>query len=459
MNKPNNSGPPDLETIKSRIHRPKKAVVTAGMPYANGPLHLGHLAGAQLPADFHARFMKMLIGDENVLYVCGTDDHGSTTELGALKAGVSTSEHLKNIHDTQEATIKKFNVCMDVYSGTSAEDCFPVHKDICQSFMTNMNKNGLLTKKTSRQWYDPKLNRFLQDRFVTGECPNPHCENKKAYSDECDVCGSKYDSADLVSPNSALSDATPELKDTDHLWLNMWEGSEILREWILTKRSKWRKPVYSEVINTVLPSFEFDRPHEEAYKEFRSELPKHKSRYAPGKKQVLQFSSKPEMAEAETLFASKDIKTKQVDGWAHRSITRDVSWGIPIPEAIDPDMGDKTLYVWPESLIAPISFTKVALKKMGKDPETYKDFWKSEDSKIYQFLGQDNVYFYVLMQGAMWLANQEDPTQAPKDGEFQFSEVFGCQHLMVDGDKMSKSKLNFYTGDQLIDEKGYHWQS
>src|SRR5690606_14063991 len=144
-----------------------------------------------------------------------------------------------------------------------------------------------------------------------------------------------------------------------------------------------------------------------------------------------------------------------VDGWAHRSITRDVAWGIPVPSDIDPAMANKSLYVWPESLIAPISFTKVALKKKGLDPQTYSDYWNDPEANVYQFLGQDNVYFYVLMQGAMWLGVKNDPYSMPKNGELQFTDILSCYHLQIDGQKMSKSKGNFYTGDQLVDEMGY----
>jgi len=144
-----------------------------------------------------------------------------------------------------------------------------------------------------------------------------------------------------------------------------------------------------------------------------------------------------------------------LDGWAHRSITRDVTWGIPLPKDLDPEMEGKTLYVWPDSLIAPISFSQVALKNQGKDPKEYEKFWKDPEAKIYQFLGQDNVYFYVLMQGAMWLGSQDDPHHLPKSGDFTLTDIFGCFHLMVDGEKMSKSRGNFFTGDQLLTEKGF----
>jgi methionyl-tRNA synthetase len=425
------------------------------MPYANGPLHLGHLGGTQVPADIHARWLRMLIGAENVLFVCGTDDHGSTSELSALKLGKPIPEMLKQIHGDQARTLGRYSVSLDTYSGTSRPECFPTQKAICQDFLRRLHANGMLEKRVSRQWFDPGLGRFLQDRFVTGRCPNPKCGNQAAYSDECETCGTQYEPTELLEPRSALSDATPELRETAHWWLDMWKVSEVLRVWIEGKKSKWRGPVYNEVINTVLPSARFDAEHEARYKELKDTLPKHKSRYAPGKKVALQFGSKADMATGQARLAEAGIKSEPVDGWAHRAITRDVAWGIPVPPELDADMVGKTLYVWPDSLIAPLSFTQVALQQKGRSPSEYEAFWKNPATRIDQFIGQDNVFFYVLMQGAMWVGTQPDVTRAPVAGELQLTDVVGACHLMVGGEKMSKSRGNFYTGDQLLDEMGY----
>lgn len=447
--------PTDVKSVLQQFKRPKKAVVTGGMPYANGPLHIGHLAGALVPPDILARYMRMLIGTENVLFVCGSDDHGSATEVAALKNGQSVRQFIDQIHDKQKNTLDRYAISMNVYSGTSGPDCFPMHSELSQEFIRKLYKNGMLEKKTSKQWFDTKLNRFLQDRNVTGKCPNPNCTNERAYSDECEVCGTQYDPRALINPRSALSDSTPILKDTVHWWLDLWKVSDQLEEWIKSKQGKWRTPVFNDVHGTVLPAFQFDNTHEPIFKEIRASLPKHKSRYAPGKKVVVQCEKKAEMNEALKMLEEKGIPCTLLDGWAHRSITRDISWGIPLPKDLDPEMEGKTLYVWPDSLIAPISFSKVALKNQGRDPLEYEKFWKDPEAKIYQFLGQDNVYFYVLMQGAMWIGSQDDPTRLPIAGDFQLTDVFGCFHLMVDGEKMSKTRGNFFTGDQLLDEKGY----
>ncbi|MBY0412881.1 MAG: class I tRNA ligase family protein, partial [Bdellovibrionales bacterium] len=214
-------------------------------------------------------------------------------------------------------------------------------------------------------------------------------------------------------------------------------------------------PVFNEVHGTVQPAFQFDNVHEPIFKELRPTLPKHKSRYAPGKKVVVQFEKKDDMNAGLKMLTDKGIECTLLDGWAHRSITRDVTWGIPLPKELDPEMEGKTLYVWPDSLIAPISFSQVALINKGRDPKEHEKFWKDPEARIFQFLGQDNVYFYVLMQGAMWLGSQDDIHRQPIAGDFQLTDIFGCFHLMVDGEKMSKSTGNFYTGDQMLVDKGY----
>jgi methionyl-tRNA synthetase len=450
MNKPVFTPPANVLDVLARLQRPKTAVITGGMPYANGPLHLGHLAGAIVPPDIMARYMRMLIGKKNVLFVSGNDDHGSTSEVAAIKAGIPVREFIDQIHAKQVETTTRYGISYDIFSGTSQPDCYPIHKETCQDFMTRLWTNNMLEKKTTKQWFDPLINRFLQDRNVTGKCPNPNCTNETAYSDSCEVCGALYDPSELINPKSSLSDATPVLKETAHLWLNMWKVSDQLTEWIKTKQNKWRKGVFNEVYETVQPAFQFDNVHEPTFKEMRASLPKHKSRYAPGKKVVVQFENLADYNSALKTMSDNGINCEAMDGWAHRSITRDVTWGIPVPEGIDSEMKGKTLYVWPDSLIAPISFTKVALQKQGRDSNEWERFWKDPEARIFQFLGQDNVYFYVLMQGAMWIGVRGSDTP-----DYTMTDVYSVFHLMVNGEKMSKSRGNFFSGDQLTEEMGY----
>lgn len=453
-NKQNNkfTPPQDVKSALALHKKPKKVVVTAGMPYANGPLHLGHLAGAHVPADIYARWMRMLIGAENVLFVNGNDDHGSTSEVAAVKAGKTIREFIDTIHERQKETLKKYTIQTDVFTGTSRPETYPLHEAYSQDFLRKLYQNDLLEKRVTQQWYDPQMKRFLQDRFVRGTCPN--CGYTEAYSDECDACGSQFSPSALIDPRSQLSDAKPELRDTAHWWLNMWKVADPLKTWIESKQKSWRSGVIQEVINTVLIGCRFENTHEPDYKEIKETLPKHKSRYVPGKKVECLFENQADLHRGQEILAAAGIESVVTDKWGYRPITRDVSWGIPVPPELDPDMKGKTLYVWPDSLIAPIVFTQVALKQSGHSIEAYKDFWCDPEATVVQFLGQDNVFFYVIMQGAMWLGHKKEPQQLPAKGDLQMTEILSVYHLMINGDKMSKSKGNFYTGDQLL-EMGY----
>ncbi|MBC7714162.1 MAG: class I tRNA ligase family protein, partial [Rhizobacter sp.] len=204
--------------------------------------------------------------------------------------------------------------------------------------------------------------------------------------------------------------------------------------------------VFNEVFETVQPAFQFDNTNEPAFKEMRATLPKHKSRYAPGKKVVVQFENLADFNTGKSDLEAQGIACETLSGWAHRSITRDVTWGVSVPADIDPEMVEKTLYVWPDSLIAPISFSKVALAKQGRDPKEWERFWKDPEARIFQFLGQDNVYFYVLMQGAMWIGVNDNYTM---------TDVYSVFHLLVNGEKMSKSRKNYILADQLTEEMKY----
>ncbi len=444
--------PTDVPSLLKMHKRPKKVVVTAGMPYANGPLHLGHLAGAHVPADIYGRWMRMLIGQKNVLFVNGNDDHGSTSEVAALKAGKPIREFIDTIHEQQKETLAKYSIQTDIFTGTSRPETYPTHESYSQDMLRRLFKNGLLEKRTTKQWFDPKMARFLQDRFVRGTCPT--CGNAEAYSDECDACGTQFDPSTLKDPRSQLSDAKPELRETAHWWLDMWKVADPLKTWIESKQKTWRQAVFTEVSNTVLIGCRFENVHEPKYKEIKDSLPKHKSRYVAGKKVECLFDSKADLATAQSALEAEGIPSTPTDNWSRRPITRDVSWGIPVPAELDPDMKGKTLYVWPDSLIAPIVFTQVALKKAGRPADEYKDFWCDPEATVVQFLGQDNVFFYVIMQGSMWLGSQSDIARQPAKGDLQMTEILSVYHLMVNGEKMSKSTGNFYTGDQLI-EMGY----
>jgi methionyl-tRNA synthetase len=447
-------GPPDIATILSRLKRPSRVVVTAGMPYANGPLHVGHLAGAHVPADIFARWSRMLVGPENVLFVNGTDDHGSTSELAAAKAGKPLRDFLAELHARQHATLRRYGVSVDCYSGTSRPECFPRHAAVAQDMLRRLHANGLLSKRVSRQWFDPKIGRFLPDRYVRGTCPNAKCNATDAYSDECERCGHQHAPEELIDPVSALSDARPEMRETAHWWLDMWQVSDVLKQWLQGREKSWRRTAIADPLDRVMPALHFPNQHEAAYKDLKATLPAHKMKYTAGKRVLLQFQDKTALAAGRAALQAAGIASDLADEWAHRSISRDIAWGIPLPE-VDPELAGKTLYVWPDSLIAPIAFTQVALEAKGLDPAAWRDWWCDPSARVVQFLGQDNVFFYVLMQGALWVGSQADTARLPVAGELQLTDVVANCHLLVAGEKMSKSRGNFFTGDQLVEEMGH----
>ena len=321
-----------------------------------------------------------------------------------------------------------YNVSLDTFSGTSREELFEFHKDYCQNFLRSLYKNGMLNTKSSEQWFDTSAGIFLPDRFVSGTCPK--CDAPGAYSEDCDTCGATYDSKELKNPISSVSGTSPELRPTDHWFLDMWKVADELKNWIEGNKKTWRKFALTEALGTVLPSISFDKSNEEAYKSIKADLPKHKSRFAPGGKMVSQYNSLSELETAKNKMKDSGIESENYDSWAHRSITRDVSWGIPLPKEIDEKMNNKSLYVWPESLIAPISFTDLALKQNGRN-QTYKDYWNNPKAKRAQFIGVDNIFFYSVMQGALWFGTQADIHRMPIEGELQLTDIYPVYHLQV----------------------------
>lgn len=444
----------EIEAIIGRVKRPEKAVVTAGMPYANGPLHIGHLAGAHIPSDVYARWLKMLIDPQDVLFVCGTDDHGSTSEVSAKKSGAPIPEFIAAIHAKQKQTLANYSIDLNVYSGTSREELFDDHQAFCQDFLRQLHRNGFLEKRTSEQWYDPGLNMFLPDRYVQGVCPS--CGHERAYSDQCESCGASYAPSELKNPVSTASGEKPVLKETDHWWLDMWQVVDQLNDFAASKQRTWRKQVYTEARGEVAPSIVFSNEFEATFKEQKELLPKHKSRYAPGKRIIVEFATKEDLNLGKALLEAQGVPAEIDDAWAYRSITRDIAWGIPVPDDLDPTMKGKTLYVWPESLIAPISFTRLALKQKGLDPETYSDYWKNPKARVAQFIGVDNVFFYVVLQGALWFGSQQQqPARIETEDDLQLTDVYANCHLQINNEKMSKSTGNFFSGDQLLEEYGF----
>ncbi|MEQ9092147.1 MAG: methionine--tRNA ligase [Balneola sp.] len=216
----------------------KRILVTAALPYANGPLHLGHLAGAYLTPDFYTRY-KRLKGDD-IVFICGSDEHGVPITIAAEKEGVKPQDIVDRFHEMNKNVFEEFGISFDYYGRTSSK----THHKTAQEFFTNLNNKGYFKKKTEKQLYDSKADMFLPDRYVKGTCPN--CSYTEAYGDQCENCGTSLSPTELIDPVSALSGERPELKETEHWYMPLGDTQEKLEKWLDTRKN-WKPNVMGQV--------------------------------------------------------------------------------------------------------------------------------------------------------------------------------------------------------------------
>ncbi|MDR1273401.1 MAG: methionine--tRNA ligase, partial [Odoribacteraceae bacterium] len=216
----------------------KRTLVTTALPYANGPVHIGHLAGVYVPADIYARYLR-LKGEEVVL-VGGSDEHGVPITLKARKEGVSPREIVDRYHNMIRESFAGRGISFDVYSRTSSR----THHELSSAFFKKLYDEGKFIERTTLQFYDEKAGQFLADRYITGTCP--HCGNERAYGDQCEACGTSLSASDLVNPISAITGNVPGLKETRHWYLPLDEYEAWLRKWVLEEHAEWKPNVYGQ---------------------------------------------------------------------------------------------------------------------------------------------------------------------------------------------------------------------
>ena len=218
---------------------PKRYTITAALPYTNGPVHIGHLSGVYVPADIYARFQRLL--GKDVLFVCGSDEHGVPITIKAKKEGVTPQQIVDKYHAIIKQSFNDFGISFDNYSRTSAK----VHHDTASSFFKKLYKDGKFIEETNAQLYDPEAQQFLADRFVVGTCPK--CNYEESYGDQCENCGTSHNATDLINPKSAITGAKPTLKETKHWFLPLDQYEPFLKEWILKEHKKdWKTNVYGQ---------------------------------------------------------------------------------------------------------------------------------------------------------------------------------------------------------------------
>jgi methionyl-tRNA synthetase len=313
----------------------KRYTVTAALPYANGPLHLGHIAGVYLPADIFVRFLRLK--GEDALFICGSDEHGAAITLRAKKEGISPKEIVYKYHELIQNSFRKFGITFDIYHRTSSE----LHRKVSSEFFLKLHENNAFIEQKSQQYFDESYQQFLADRYITGTCPK--CENPSAYGDQCEKCGSDLSPTDLINPTSTLSGSSPILKETSHWYLPMNEHETWLESWI-----------QEGLLETEL---------QHNPKEWRNQV----------------------IGQCMSWIKS---------GLKPRAMTRDLDWGVPVPL---PNAEGKVLYVWLDAPIGYISATKAWADKTGKDWRPYWKKTEGKDTKLVHFIGKDNIVFHAII--------------------------------------------------------------
>ncbi len=222
------------------MNTPKRYTITAALPYTNGPIHIGHLAGVYVPADIYARFLRLT--GKDVAYICGSDEHGVAIPMRAKKEGVSPQAIIDKYHGIIKQSFVDFGISFDNYSRTSSK----IHHETAAAFFTKMHQDGEFIEEVSAQLYDAEANQFLADRFVVGTCPK--CNFEESYGDQCESCGTSHNATDLINPKSSITGNVPTLKETKHWFLPLDKHEAFLREWVLEGHKKdWKPNVYGQV--------------------------------------------------------------------------------------------------------------------------------------------------------------------------------------------------------------------
>ncbi|MAO71461.1 MAG: methionine--tRNA ligase [Flavobacteriales bacterium] len=328
----------------------KKFTVTSALPYANGPLHIGHIAGAYLPADIFVRYQKLKGND--VVFICGSDEHGAAITLRAKKDGVNPKEIVDKYHKINKQAFKDFGINFSIYHRTSSD----LHHETAKDFFLELNSNNGFTKKVNKQFFDEENNQFLADRYIIGTCPK--CGHDHAYGDQCEKCGTALSPDELINPKSTLSGKRPIKKETTHWYLPMQDHENWLKDWI---------------VKGILDG---ENHHD----------PKN------WKNQVL-----------------GQCKSWIDGGLKERAMTRDLDWGVEVP--VNGENG-KVLYVWMDAPIGYISATKQWAADNNKN---WEDYWKNNSSELIHFIGKDNIVFHCIIFPILLKLNKNFnlPTNVP----------------------------------------------
>lgn len=455
------------EFKRPRPEFPKRAVITAGMPYGNKSLHFGHIGGVFIHADTYARFLKDRIGKENVIFVSGTDCYGSPIIASYKKYiddtgdDISMKDYVHRFHLMQKNILADYDVEPSLYASSAFERSGEIHKEVSEKLFNTLYKNGFIKKLTTKQFYDPKAEEFLNGRQVIGKCPYEGCKSEQAYADECSL-GHQYQPLDLIDPVSTITGEKPELRGVSNWYFILEEYTEMLQKLVeIQRKDRKVRPMVISITNEFLkaPAIHVTRKEQAKILECGINLEKCKLIDEPKKPSVTyEFDSLETRNVGQAMLESEGIRFRTGKTLVPFRLSGNSDWGVPVPN--HGDLNDLTFWVWPESLWAPISFTKTYLESIGKDPAEWEKWWISDETKVYQFIGEDNIYFYGIAETGMLLAYLGyKPDDNPDLTKINFPQLVSNHHLLFLDTKASSSGsvkppmadelLNYYTKDQL----------
>ena len=460
----------DSTNVSCRPHFPKRAVITGGMPYGNKNLHFGHIAGVFVPADFFARFLRDRLGKENVLFVSGTDCYGSPIAEGYRKKVEQEAykgtilDYVTSNHTLQKRALDAYGISLDFYGGSALEPSLPIHEEMADAIMHRLYEKGTLAKRSTKQFYDTKAQTFLNGRQVIGRCPIKGCKSDKAYAEECEL-GHQFDPEELIAPVSQLTGTKPELRPAPSWYFDLSKYQQFLRD--LTDRWEKDPQVRNVVTGTiretlVAPMMYIQEKFREAFDAVCDRLPAYKLIEAEksGQSFTLVFKNWEDRDCARNILDAEGIRFRTGKTLLPYRMTGNISWGLKAPD-LD-DLKDLTIWVWTESLWAPITFTRARLDADATSGEhryasdDWHDWWCSDDAQVYQFIGQDNIFFYCVVQNPLWDALDWGLTTDIPVANYHI--LFMNKKASSSGaikPPMAEELLDFYTPEQLR----AHWLS
>lgn len=444
---------------------PKRAVITGGMPYGNKSLHFGHVGGMFIHADIFARFLRDRIGKDNVIFVSGTDCYGSPILESYRKLKENgyqgtIEEYVESNHNTQKKTLDDYEISLDLYAASALGNAGKIHKEFSKELFETLYQNGYIDKLSTPQFFDEELGVFLNGRQVVGRCPIEGCTSEHAYADECSL-GHQYMPSELIHPISALSGKQPIFKDVTNWYFCLEDCIDMMTERIdyLKKNSNSRKYILNTIEESLKrPMIHIPRKYIDDLEELNQKLPKNEIIDEEKKPSVtFVFSSLEDREKAKKKLEELGIHFTAGKTLVPFRLSGNIEWGVPVPDC--EDQKNLTFWVWPESLWAPISFTKAYLESKGANNDAWLNWWDNEEAMVYQFIGEDNIYFYAIAEMGLFTGLKMPKTEKPNMEIINLPHIIANRHVLFMDTKASSSSeikppmanelLEYYTPEQL----------